>query len=477
MEISPNTQTRTLAYKNKSDGDEKESGEAPVKKNRLNRAQRKARLAAHLAANQAVLKREPESEILNLKRSVDPPAARIIKDAPMTASQKPRNPEKKPKVEQQQQQQENVVKKSNRAARRRNAPKKEIVNQSVGYREKVVIPAAVQHVNEMDSEPQVEEEGEAAADDDISLPPPPLSTINTNHFTTVTFDSLPISFNTKRALIEVMKYKYLTQTGTGKTLGFLIPAIDLLIQEKTRARQLCKFHKFGVVLLVGGTSVQTDIKALARLPAEGNNDIIVATPGRMIAHLEDTPGFSKQCSGIKVLILDEADRLLDMGFKREIDRIVAFLKPSSPTGIATQRQTLLFSDIQQVASITLRKGYKFIDTVPQWYLTVPLNQQVRVLVQLLQDHMQMRKAENMGFKVLVFFATARQTEIHSRKSQGARTRASDEFRLGKEVIMFSSDVSARGMDYPDVSLVVQVGTTSRDQYIHRLGRTARAGKS
>lgn len=207
MEISPNTQTRTLAYKNKSDGDEKESGEAPVKKNRLNRAQRKARLAAHLAANQAVLKREPESEILNLKRSVDPPAARIIKDAPMTASQKPRNPEKKPKVEQQQQQQENVVKKSNRAARRRNAPKKEIVNQSVGYREKVVIPAAVQHVNEMESEPQVEEEGEAAADDDISLPPPPLSTINTNHFTTVTFDSLPISFNTKRALIEVMKYK------------------------------------------------------------------------------------------------------------------------------------------------------------------------------------------------------------------------------------------------------------------------------
>ena len=127
--------------------------------------------------------------------------------------------------------------------------------------------------------------------------------------------------------------------------------------------------------------------------------------------------------------------------------------------------------------------------VPQLVMSVPLDQQLTIMIQLLEQH----KLDNpKGYKIIMFFATARQTayyasvlnsiglnclEIHSRKTQGHRTRVSEEFRSGSNMIMASSDVSARGMDYPDVTFVLQVGMTDRDQYIHRLGRTARAGKS
>mmetsp|Transcript_32234 Transcript_32234/g.46506 ORF Transcript_32234/g.46506 Transcript_32234/m.46506 type:complete len:725 (+) Transcript_32234:137-2311(+) len=385
-----------------------------------------------------------------------------------------------------------------------------------------------------------------------------------SHLTSQTFDSLPISENTKKALTLVLQYRFLTRvqnesvleilrghdvlvkakTGTGKTLGFLVPAIDVLIQERSRAakearaleredrtgpfllprililsptrelaqqiaaeaKQLCTFHKMGVVLLVGGTNMNSDVRALNRMPAEGSNDIIVATPGRMLAHLKETPGFANQCTAVKVFIMDEADRLLDMGFKRDIDQITTFLNQRKSPG---KRQTLLFSatiseDIKKIAKTTLQPGYQFIDTVgddaedqthahvPQQYMVVPLGQQLRGMVYAIEEHIRQAREAKTGYKIIVFFPTARQTgyyasllsssglnvlEIHSRKSQGQRTRASDEFRAGKNLILLSSDVSARGMDYPDVTFVLQMGMTSRDQYIHRLGRTARAGKS
>jgi ATP-dependent RNA helicase MSS116 len=153
-------------------------------------------------------------------------------------------------------------------------------------------------------------------------------------------------------------------------------------------------------------------------------------------------------------------------------------------------------------------GYKSIDTVgdigeaeqthshvPQYAMTVPLGQQLRAIIHILEE----QKTKDAEYKVIVFFPTARQTgyyayvlnsigfevlEIHSRKSQSQRTRTSDTFRYviilhfidflfsfyfsaGKRMILLSSDVSARGMDYPDVSFVLQVGMTTKDQYIHR----------
>jgi ATP-dependent RNA helicase MSS116 len=214
--------------------------------------------------------------------------------------------------------------------------------------------------------------------------------------------------------------------------------------------------------------------------------------------------------------LDEADRLLEMGFRPSLEAILRALPPKGPA-----RQSLLFSatvpdDVLAIATTVLKPGYEFVNTVPeeesqthehvrisalqfnfinlktllqvpQEYVVTPFQSLVPNLVRLIRH----QTSAVAGYKIMVFFTTARFTqymaslwkamgtpvlEIHSRKSQGQRIAASKAFDTGTNVIMFSSDVSARGMDYEGVTCVIQVGLTDRSQYIHRLGRTARAGK-
>jgi ATP-dependent RNA helicase MSS116 len=227
-------------------------------------------------------------------------------------------------------------------------------------------------------------------------------------------------------------------------------------------------------------------------------DILVATPGRLNDHLENNK-LNEKLRNIQCLIFDEADQLLDMGFRPAIDQALSWL-PSKE-----KRQNLLFSatmpgQIKDMTNFALRAApnYKFIDCVgeeqsthsrvPQFVVVHDMEKQFVELAKVLRDAMQ-----SPEYKIIVFFTTARLTqlaaelfnkmqnfkilEIHSRKSQSHRTKTSDVFREGSELIMFSSDVTARGMDYPDISMVVQFGLPSnKEQYIHRLGRTARAGK-
>ena len=350
------------------------------------------------------------------------------------------------------------------------------------------------------------------------------------------FSELKISAESKQAMRDVFKYEFLSpvqsgtlpytmegidclakaKTGTGKTLGFLIPTVEnisrarnssahtdilclvlsptreLAAQISKEAELLLTFHGKcnSVVTLVGGTNINKDNRALAR-----RVDILVATPGRLLAHLQT--GLSSRFGQINTLIMDEADQLLDMGFRPDIDKILKLL-PSK-----NSRQTLLFSAtaskaIQDVAAASLRKGYTYVDTVgeeteqthahvKQELVVCENRKQVATIASIL--HREMQKG---NFKIIVFFTTARMTqyfsqlfnamgvktlEIHSRKSQSQRTAISKEFHDANNAILFSSDVSARGMDYPDVSFVLQIGLTEREQYIHRLGRTARAGKS
>lgn len=305
------------------------------------------------------------------------------------------------------------------------------------------------------------------------------------------------------------------KTGTGKTLGFLIPTVETILKVKqggnpvcalvisptrelasqiaTEAAALTTFHRMNIVCVIGGTNIQSDKKKLnARV------DILIGTPGRLNDHLDNTPGFADRCRQLKVLILDEADQLLEQGFKPDIDRILARM----PT--RQQRQTLLFSatvpdSVKQIADKALSAQYAFVDTVGEeseqthehvlQHLTVlPLDRQIAGIYNIINSF-----TKNDFYKIIVFFTTARVTgfmaeifntmkfpceilEIHSRKSQPQRTRTSDIFRKPGNKILFSSDVSARGMDYPDVTHVLQVGLTDREQYIHRLGRTARVGK-
>ncbi|CAM0881733.1 unnamed protein product [Alopecurus aequalis] len=287
--------------------------------------------------------------------------------------------------------------------------------------------------------------------------------------------TLPIILQGKDVLAKA-------KTGTGKTVAFLLPAIELLStlprstsinllvmlptrelanQVAVEARKLLKYHSsLDVQVVIGGTKLPQEQRNMRSAPCQ----ILVATPGRLIDHLDNTPGFSTRIKGVKVLVLDEADRLLDMGFKRDIEKIISF--------IPKERQTLLFSatvpaEVRQISHLAMHKDYKFINTVQEG-------------------------DEETHAQVIIFCTTAMVTklvaeilsqlklnvrEIHSRKTQSARTKVSDEFRRSKGLILVSSDVSARGVDYPDVSLVVQVGVPSdRQQYIHRLGRTGRKGK-
>ncbi|XP_024987247.1 DEAD-box ATP-dependent RNA helicase 31-like isoform X2 [Cynara cardunculus var. scolymus] len=281
------------------------------------------------------------------------------------------------------------------------------------------------------------------------------------------------------------------RTGTGKTVAFLLPSIEVIVnsaavgrdqkrppilvlvvcptrelasQAAMEANKLLKYHpSVGVQVVIGGTRLGLEQKRLQANPCQ----ILVATPGRLKDHTENTAGFATRLMGVKVLVLDEADHLLDMGFRKDIEKIIA--------AVPKQRQTLLFS-----ATVS--------PEVQQMHLVAPLDKQFSLVYTLLKDHI----ADDPDYKVLVFCTTAMFTrlvadllgelklnvrEIHSRKPQSYRTRVSDEFRRSKGLILVTSDVSARGVDYPDVTLVIQVGIPAdKAQYIHRLGRTGRKGK-
>ncbi|KAM6587941.1 hypothetical protein CsatA_010546 [Cannabis sativa] len=310
------------------------------------------------------------------------------------------------------------------------------------------------------------------------------------------------------------------KTGTGKTAAFLIPAIETVLkalgsnsiqrvppilalilcptrelasQIAAEANVLLRYHSgIGVQTLVGGTRFKDDQKRLESSPSQ----IVVATPGRLLDHVESKSGLSVRLMGLKMLILDEAGHLLDLGFRKDIEKIVDCLP--------RRRQSLLFTatipkEVRRISQLVLNREHSFIDTVglgcvetlsqvKQCYLVSPLELHFHIVHHLLKEHI----SKSPDYKVLVFCTTSMVTslvylllremklnvrEMHTRKPQLARTRVSEEFRESKRLILVTSDVSARGMNYPDVTLVIQVGLPmSRDQYIHRLGRTGREGK-
>ncbi|KAI9496233.1 P-loop containing nucleoside triphosphate hydrolase protein [Zychaea mexicana] len=314
------------------------------------------------------------------------------------------------------------------------------------------------------------------------------------------------------------------KTGTGKTLAFLIAALEKVVAGKDKsdlrhydgssifiisptrelahqiaeeANKLTKFYPLNVHCFVGGESKMKQIKALER----SRCDIVVGTPGRLNDMLESRAHFRKMVATTQVLVLDEADQLVDMGFKQEVERILKHLPKQD-------RQTMLFSatlsdEIRgSIGKFALSPKYDLIDTVgeedvnthlhvKQSALVAPYKEQIPLLRNLLSNY----EAANEG-KTIVFLPTTKSTmvyaqlfqhllpgrrvyELHSRKSQNDRSRIAARFKQSRPgTILFTSDVSARGVDYPGVSLVVQVGIpSSREQYIHRLGRTGRAGNS
>ncbi|KAJ3276706.1 hypothetical protein HK104_003606, partial [Borealophlyctis nickersoniae] len=319
------------------------------------------------------------------------------------------------------------------------------------------------------------------------------------------------------------------KTGTGKTLAFLVPTLqrillnprasltdfatliiaptrDLAKQIADEAVQVIAHlppQNFKVETVIGGGNKkpEQDMKGITTK----NPNIIIGTPGRLVDLLENHPEFVFRMAPITTFILDEADRLLDQGFLPDIKKIVSYLPPSANTN----RQSLLFSAtidnrVRTVAGFTLRPDHAFISTlsptdsltvdkIHQEYTILPSTQMFPFLHHLLKT--QLRSSPTS--KLIVFLPTARLAqlsaalftntaissmttilEIHSRLSQPARNRSITSFKTSSSAILFASDVVARGMDFPAVDGVIQLGMPSSvEQYVHRVGRTGRAEQS
>lgn len=310
------------------------------------------------------------------------------------------------------------------------------------------------------------------------------------------------------------------KTGTGKTLAFLLPTLHCLLNGKmtvpkgqvailiitptrelaqqiaTQCDQLTSQLKENLEchIAVGGTARASTLKRFinARPP------ILVATPGRLKDYLSDEYT-AERLANIQTLILDEADTMLEKGFLADVKQILQLI-PKKNTGW----QGMCFSatlppKVKDVVSVVLKSGYSNISTleknetptherVPQFHVLIPsVDETFTTLASLLKFEVQ----ENT--KIIVFGVTAnlvalfakafsqgltnlRVFEIHSRLNQNVRTRTTEEFKAATAGILFASDVIGRGMDFPNVDLVIQVGLpSSGEQYVHRVGRTARAG--
>jgi len=348
-----------------------------------------------------------------------------------------------------------------------------------------------------------------------------LASAGVKELTPVQSECLPHCLDGKDVLAKA-------KTGTGKTFAFLLPTVERLLSKPaaalpggvdavrslvlSSARELgtqivTQAEKIGAGLhidtIMGGSSITPQRERLD--PALlGNSceyggvvDLMIATPGRLIEHINTTSGFAGRLAGCEVLILDECDQLLDGGFQKDIEAIVAVLPAA--------RQTLCFSatvpdKMLGVLDLALRADFVTVDCVgdappshaliEQRVVTHPLERSLLALYASIRDEMAARPED---YKILAFLPTARQAqfstavllemglsvlEIHSRRSASERTAASDAFRGGTQQVLLSSDVSARGVDYPDVTLVLQVGApASRDIYVQRVGRTGRAGRA
>ncbi|KAL2107859.1 hypothetical protein VUR80DRAFT_4670 [Thermomyces stellatus] len=353
-----------------------------------------------------------------------------------------------------------------------------------------------------------------------------LTAVHPNIIQTITEDMkfeymTPVQAATLDELLPPRRSDCLVQakTGTGKTLAFLLPALQTMITkarpadagvsllvitptrelalqisaEATKLLQRVPRHRVRVA--IGGTNREREERQIL-----GGCEILVATPGRLLDHMSNEE-VTYMLRGLDTLVLDEADRLLDMGFMKDLRDIVSRL----PDKAATDRQGMLFSatiapHVEGVAGLVLSPGYKFISTipageantherVPQQLIEVPTFSSIApAMVGCLREE----AARDEACKVILFAQTAAQADfyghvlsslpglppvsvLHSRLTQARRTRITDEYRGVRRAVLVATDVVARGMDFPGVTAVIQAGLPmDKESYVHRLGRTARA---
>ncbi|KAL1900049.1 ATP-dependent RNA helicase dbp4 [Ceratocystis pirilliformis] len=336
---------------------------------------------------------------------------------------------------------------------------------------------------------------------DLPLSEPTLDGLETSHFkvlTDIQARALPLALKNLDVLGAA-------KTGSGKTLAFIIPVLERLYRARwtefdglgaliispTRElavqifevlRKVGRHHAFSAGLVIGGKSLKEEADRLEKM------NILVCTPGRMLQHLDQTAGLD--VNNLQILVLDEADRIMDMGFQSAVDALVDHLPK--------QRQTLMFSATQSkkvsdLARLSL-KDPEYVSvhekattatpaTLQQHYMVVPLHEKLDMLWGFIKA--------NLKSKIIVFLSSGKQVRfvyesfrqmqpgvpllhLHGRQKQIARLEITRKFSRAQFSCLFATDVVARGVDFPAIDWVVQVDCPEdADTYIHRVGRTAR----
>ncbi|OIW15499.1 hypothetical protein TanjilG_32903 [Lupinus angustifolius] len=338
------------------------------------------------------------------------------------------------------------------------------------------------------------------------------------------FESLGLSEPTYKAIMD-MGFHHMTQiqarsipplligkdvlgaarTGAGKTLAFLTPAVELLyniqftprsgtgvvvicptrelaIQTHAVAKELLKYHSQTLGLVIGGAGRKGEAERIVK----GVN-LLVATPGRLLDHLQNTKGFIYK--NLKCLIIDEADRILEANFEEEMKQIITILPKSRQTSLFSATQT---KKVKDLARLSFQTPPIYIDVddgrtkvtnegLQQGYVVVSCAKRFVVLYSFLRRY--------QSKKVMVFFSSCNSVKfhadllkctgmdclnIHGKQKQHARTTTFFNFCKAEKGILLCTDVAARGLDIPDVDWIVQYDPPDEPkEYIHRVGRTAR----
>lgn len=321
----------------------------------------------------------------------------------------------------------------------------------------------------------------------------------------------------KLAIPECLKGKDIlaaAKTGSGKTLSFLVPVVQQLLFEKwsdmdglgaliiTPTRELAvqiyevllkigKFTQLSAGLVIGGKDYSFEKERVGRV------NILIGTPGRLLQHMDESA--TLQINNLQMLVLDEADRILDMGFKKTIDAILGQLPASRQTLLFSATQTKSVSDLARLSMvdpqyINANKGangrsgdeLSLPETLEQSYVIVPLHEKISLLWSFIKSHLQS--------KLLVFMSSSKQVhfiyeilrklqpgmplmKLHGRQKQKARLETSVKFTQSKNCCLFATDVVARGLDFPAIDWVIQLDCPEDvATYVHRVGRCARFGR-
>ncbi|KAJ5718495.1 ATP-dependent RNA helicase dbp4 [Penicillium malachiteum] len=336
---------------------------------------------------------------------------------------------------------------------------------------------------------------------DLPLSEPTADGLSASHYKVMTdIQSRAINHSLKgRDILGAAK------TGSGKTLAFIVPVLENLYRKQwteydglgalilapTRElaiqifevlRKVGRYHAFSAGLVIGGKSLREEQDRLGRM------NILVCTPGRILQHLDQTAMF--ETNNLQILVMDEADRILDMGFQKSVDAIIDHLPKSRQTMLFSATQTKKVGDLARLSlqdpeyvAVHEAAASATPSTLQQHYVITPLAKKLDTLWSFIRS--------NLKSKTVVFLSSGKQVRfvyesfrhlqpgiplmhLHGRQKQGGRLDITTKFSQSQHAVLFATDVAARGLDFPAVDWVIQMDCPEdADTYIHRVGRTAR----